>query len=408
MFAGPRMIVPTPRFPWWLRAFDAVGDTARGLGWSRASLDAPAMLREAAAAEGHEQFGEGTAAMLEVLVGSLEQDARLALHGRLHLRAMLVTSLRVRLRLEAARRRDPTIDRAPERPPLIVCGPPRSGTTLLHRLLALADDARPLLLWELLEPIAGPGPDLRRQEVEGKLRRMRAFAPVSFDAQHFIRGDLPDEDGHLFKPSLVSSIQYQAPALSWLDRVLRSDLTGAYRNWRALLALLEAPERRFVLKDPFHARSLPLIRTLVPEAMIVRTHRDPAQVVPSFHKLTMTMHAVTCTELDVPAIVEANTRWIESITDACLEQNGVSPGRIVDVDYRALVRDPVGTARQVHAQFGLPWSETLEATLRRFVADNGQRKHGDNPYAPEAFGQSAEVLRERFSAYRRAYGLDVQ
>jgi hypothetical protein len=399
------MSVPSPRFPWWLRAIDAVGEVGRRAGLQVGLLDAPTMLARAAAEEGHERFGEGTAAMLGELVGSLREEARLAYHGRVHLDAMLTGSLRVRLRLEAAREREPAIDRAPARPPLIVCGLPRSGTTLLHRLLALAEEARPLLLWELMEPIAGRGVDRRREESDGKIRRLQRFVPVSLDAQHFIRGDLPDEDGHLFKPSFVSSLQYQAPALRWLQALLRDDMEVGYRNWRALLALLEAPGRRFVLKDPFHARRLGTIARLVPEAMIVRTHREPAEVVPSFHKLTMTMHAVTCTGLDVPAIVEANTRWIESITDACVATPRME--RVVDVDYRALVGDPVGTARAIHERFGLGWSDALERRMREFVAANGQRKHGENRYEAAGFGQSAEGLRERFSAYRRAFGLDV-
>lgn len=398
------MTLPSPRFPLWLRALDAAGDASQRIGLGRRLLDAPTMMAAAAAAEDHDDFGAGAREMLTTLVTSLKEDARLAFHGRLHLDAMLRTSLRVRLRLEALRRREPAIDRPPARPPLIVCGLPRSGTTLLHRLLALADDARPLPLWELMEPLPGPGPDRRRAESDAKLRRLQAFVPLSLDAQHFIRADLPDEDGHLFKPSFVSSLQYQAPALSWLDHMLRDDLEVAYRNWRALLATLEAPGRRLVLKDPFHARRLPRIFALVPEAMVVRTHRDPVQVVPSFHKLTMTMHAVTCTSLDVPAIVAANTRWLESITDACLAP---AHPRVVDVDYRALVRDPVAVARDIHARFDLPWTDALAERMRRFVADNGQRKHGDNPYDPDAFGQPAAALRERFSAYRRAFGLDV-
>jgi hypothetical protein len=401
------MVVPVPRFPWWLRAADAIGDAGRRCGLGRGLLDVEAMLAEAARAEGHERFGEGTREMLAAMVDSLRADARLAFHGRVHMHGMLVSSLRTRLRLEAVRAREPGIDRAPARPPLIVCGPPRSGTTLLHRLLTLADDARPLVLWELMEPIAGPGPDRRQADSARKIRRLQAFVPVSLDAQHFIRGDLPDEDGHLFKPSFVSSLQYQAPALGWLERVLRDDLRIGYVNWRALLAVLEAPGRRFVLKDPFHARRLPLLFSLVPEARVVRTHREPAEVVPSFHKLILTMHAVTCASLDVPAIVAANTRWIETITDACLIDTGAPAGRVIDVDYRTLVRDPVAAAREIHQRFELPWSDELERRMRRYVADNGQRKHGENAYDAAAFGQSAQALRERFTAYRRAFGLDA-
>ena len=98
-------MVPTPSFPWWLRAFDAVGEAGRRVGLQAGLLDAEVMLERAAAAEGHAEFGAGTAAMLATLVGSLQQDARLAYHGRLHMDAMLRGSLQVRLRLEAARRR---------------------------------------------------------------------------------------------------------------------------------------------------------------------------------------------------------------------------------------------------------------------------------------------------------------
>ncbi len=401
------MTVPSPRFPWWLRAIDSAGDGARRLGALRHLLDPDALLAEAAAAEGHDRFGDGTEAMLRIFCASLLADARLAFHGRIHLHGLASTALRVRLRLEAARARDPSIDRPPRRPPLIVCGLPRSGTTLLHRLLTLADDARPLVFWELTEPLPGRGPDRRRQEAERKLRRLQRLVPLSLDAQHLVRADLPDEDGHLLKPSFASSLLYQAPALTWLDHLLRDDLAIAYANWRALLVLLEAPERRLVLKDPFHARRVARIVDLIPDAMIVRTHRDPAEVVPSFHKLTMTMHSVTCTSLDLPRIVAANTRWLESITDACTAPLGdAAAARVVDVDYRALLRDPVGTARSIHARFDLPWTDALEARARAFLPTHRQRGHGDNPYDPADYGQPVAALHERFAAYRRAFGLD--
>lgn len=46
-------------------------------------------------------------------------------------------------------------------PPIIVTGLPRSGTTMLHRLLSLAGDARSLALWEVLLAFPGHGPEER-------------------------------------------------------------------------------------------------------------------------------------------------------------------------------------------------------------------------------------------------------
>ncbi len=148
---------------------------------------------------------------------------------------------------------------------------------------------------------------------------------------------------------------------------------------------------------------LPSLFAAAPDAMVVRTHRDPLETLPSYHKLTLNMHAVLCGRLDVPAVVEANTRWQVALTEAAVRP--VPAGRVLDVDYRRLVADPVGTARDIHAHFGLAWDDRLAERLGRFAQTNGQRKYGENPYAIDEFGQSEAALRERFAPYREAFGL---
>ena len=81
----------------------------------------------------------------------------------------------------------------------------------------------------------------------------------------------------------------------------------------------------------------------------------------------------------------------------------VPAGQVIDVDYRALIADPVRVVRGIHDRFGLGWSDALEAQLAAFVGANGQRKHGDNPYAASAFGQTASAIDERFAAYRARF-----
>jgi hypothetical protein len=372
-----------------------------------ASFDAEALLASAMASEGVDDLGPDADALktaLSVYAESVERDARPHGLGRVYLyerifRMSLVARLRLVPHLRAGAR--------PRRPPLVVCGLPRSGTTLLHRLLALADDAAGIPLWQLLEPIPPrDGPDLRREHALRNLEWAARLAPVSLDAQHLMRPDLPDECGHLLRASFRGSMQWQVPAYSWLRWSLDADAGPAYRAWAAFLSVLEPADQRLVLKDPFHAANLDALLAACPGARVVQTHRDPVEVVPSFHKLTLTVHRVLVPELDVPRTVRANTRWLETVVERNAAVRGVVPAdRLVDVDYRALVADPLAVVAQVHEQLGLPLTDAHRSRVRAWLAAHPQREHGPNPYDVRDYGQTRDELVERFAGYRRRFDL---
>ena len=395
--------VPRPSLPAALRWLNAAGALAARTGIVPDSLDPDAACAEARRRTGLSNFGAPYfRPALETLLESANRDANLHFVGRRHLHGLVVRSLITRLRLARAA---PSADRAALRSPLLVCGLPRSGTTFLHRLLALAADARALRLWELMDPLPGPGRDRRRDDTAMRLARLRRLSPANLDAQHFMRADLPDECGHLFKATFLSSLYAMVPATGYLDWYPHQDMHAAYRDYRRLLVLMTGDDgARLVLKDPFHAMSLPALFNAIPDAMVVQTHRAPSEVVPSFHKLTLTTQSVLAAKVDVPRVVATNTTWLETVAHRSVDDRARVPGRqVIDVDYRALVADPVGTVRGIHDRFGLGWSDALEAQLTAFVRANGQRKHGDNPYAASAFGQTASRIDERFAAYRATF-----
>ena len=399
MSAAPRPL------PLGLRMINRVGPMVERSGILTTELDPDALCALAVQRSGLTDFGDPSfRPALERLLDSVQTDARLHFLGRRFMHQVVLRALEVRLRLAA---RAPEADALPLRPPLVICGLPRSGTTFLHRLLALADDAQALPLWELMEPVAGPGPDRRRVEAERRMARLARVVPHSIDAQHLMRADLPDECGHLFKPAFLSSLLWMVPATGWLEWMHHQDFGPAYADYRRLLALLARPDRRLVLKDPFHAMHLPALFSAVPDARVVQTHRAPSEVVPSFHKLCLTLHAVFAEDLDLQRIVTANTDWLAHLAQRSVDDRVLVPaGQVLDVDYRDLVRDPVDTCRRIHAHFGLPFDEALEARMQAFVAENGQRKHGPNPYSAEDYGQTTAGIGARFQDYRSTYGLD--
>jgi hypothetical protein len=383
---------------------NGAGAAARAFGVEIGRLTPDELEHAASQSEGHAEFGRPHfRAGLERLVESLEGDANLHTTGRLHMRGLLVELLITRLRLSKIQARTPTTS-APRLPPIFVCGLPRSGTTFLHRMLAERSDARPLPLWELREPIPGPGRDRRLEHGRARDQRLAALLPDGVDAQHLMRAELPDECGHLFKVTFWSSLFWQVPVYRYLEWYLAHDSRQPYREYVALLDTLVRPGRRFVLKDPFHAANLPSLFAVMPEALVVQTHRDPLEVVPSFHKLSTTFQAVLSDRVDRPRTVALNLRWLLAMVAASHEARAQIPAqRMFDVDYVDLVGDPLAVVERIHAHFGLDFDDDYRSRLRRFIAANPQRKHGQNAYAAADYGQQQAEIAEAFAAYRERF-----
>ena len=81
---------------------------------------------------GDPSYREGLLALIE----SAEKDANLHFIGRMLVHGMVVNYLANRLLLAEALKRKPEVFKRALIPPIIILGLPRTGTTLLHRMLA--------------------------------------------------------------------------------------------------------------------------------------------------------------------------------------------------------------------------------------------------------------------------------
>src|SRR6266699_6065537 len=100
-----------------------------------------------------DDFGEGEFFdALSRLLESCHSEARLNLIGKIALRTNILQTLCSRLRMEQDRQLYPNIAHQEIREPLFIVGLPRSGTTLLHNLLAADPEHRSPLMWEVMSP----------------------------------------------------------------------------------------------------------------------------------------------------------------------------------------------------------------------------------------------------------------
>lgn len=396
-----------PTFPWYLRALNGVDRRIRRLGLGGLRFEPAALLEIAAEQAGLHDFAEDALfrEALEVLCRSAEEDAHLTLVGRRVIRQLVVRGLVNRLRTVDAQKYRPEVARTALVPPIIVLGLPRSGTTLLHHLLAMDRNARPLRFWELAEPIPAPGPDVRRETLQRTLAGMKRL-DAGIDAKHHFEADNPEECMLLLDGTLVSlSYWVFSPVHGYLEWLRKQDHRAPYRTYRWLLQSFQRlePGRRLTLKAPAHTGALPALLEAVPEALVVQTHRDSAEVVASLNSLIFSLHALVADPIDIQRMAETSMAHLQHMIEQCEAGRARAPRAVLDVQYAELIRDPAACVKRIYRHFDLELDDSLLERVRQFVAERPKDKYGRHEYSAEDFGTSEAAIRERFAGYHRRY-----
>jgi hypothetical protein len=351
---------------------------------------------------GHPHYLDGLRAFVESAV----RDANLNAAGRLNACGLVALFLRNRLLLAEERKRRPEVFERPLVPPIIVFGLPRTGTTLLHRMLALDPAHSAVPLWELLRPIPYETPD-RRREIALEGDREQEAARRDYDRVHYTRADTPEECVILLATTFCSAL-FSAflPVYGYAAWGLMADKSQVYSEYRDLLQSLQAvrPGLRLVMKTPAHMAALPELVAAIPDAMLVQTHRDPVPACVSAMSNCRALQSPFVEALDVPRMVEEIVHSLATSAERSIAFRRDHPGRICDVQYDQLAASPIATVRSIYARFNLPWSDEYEERLDAYVRDNPQTKHGRHTYDATEFGVAEAQIADRFAEYRECFG----
>ncbi|MBA3702929.1 MAG: sulfotransferase [Rubrobacteraceae bacterium] len=376
------------------------------------SLREEALVQAAVKETGLTDFGDSYyRESLLRLLESADNDAALHLSGQVALREVIVGSLINRLLLTEACKQTPETFRKPLKSPIIVLGLPRSGTTFLHRLLAMDPAHRAVPWWELARPLpdadSDKQSDRRRQVFQKKLDRRQKLAP-DFDRKHYTRVDTPEECIWLLANTFLSPLFWAfAPVYGYLDWYKNQDRLQAYYEYRLLLQVLQGadPTRRLALKSSTHTGAVETLLQTVPGALLIQTHRNPVETSASLVSLFYSVHSRMTERLDVRRMTEAILSFHEHQIARNLAARDAHPGALFDVYYDRLVADPIGTVRDIYDHYDLAWSEEFAERLNYYLQLNPNGKHGAHRYAPETFGQTGEAISERFAAYIERFEL---
>jgi hypothetical protein len=285
------------------------------------------------------------------------------------------------------------VDAARVEPPLFILGHWRHGTTHLHNLLARDPRFAYPSLYETLYPhtFLTTGRLIPRLG-QPLLMRERPHDHVALDF------GVPNED----EIALVNDLGL-SPYLAWAfpgraafyDRFLtfRQANGEEVAAWKASLMrflkkLTLRHGRPLILKSPPHTARIRLLLELFPDARFVHIRRDPFEVFRStrhMYQATMRYWRLQSPPGDEAEDEESRIlRVYREMYDAYFEQRVlIPPGRLCEVAYEDLERDPIDRVGAIFEALGMPDSEAFRPGLEDYLRSIAGYRKNTHPGLPD-------------------------
>jgi hypothetical protein len=347
-------------------------------------------------------------------VDALNHDARLTEIGQVIASSEITEYLTSRMRVVDWVRQHPEIGRRDIRPPIVILGQPRTGTTILFGVLAQDPANRVPLTWEVDSPWPPPKSDTyendpRIAEVDARLAGTELLIP-GFSAMHDMGARLGQECVRITAAdfrSMIFNTQYRVPEYQrWL--LHEADMAPGYEYHRLFLQYLDSGHsgQRWVIKSPAHLWSLGALLNEYPDALLIHTHRDPLRVVCSLASLIDLLRRLAS---DQVSIAEIAHEWVEDVAvglDRAVEarrQGLVPPDQSVDVFFGDFLADPMAVVYEIYERLAIELTPEAEKRMLEFLADNPKEKHGGHAYTFAETGLDEGALRDRTKAYKEFF-----
>ncbi len=348
------------------------------------------------------------------LLRALHEEARLSPAGLERTRARLIRALGRRVALAEFEQREPNIATIPVERPIVVTGFPRTGTTLLHNLLARVDGMWAPPLWQLRTPVAPVSStpawaQQQRDDTAAMLDELYAAAP-SFRAIHPMHPDWPDECNWILRncfSTLANAFSAFVPG--YVEFLRTCDMAPAYADHRRFFRALlhrHGGQPRLALKDPFHMWHVEAFLIAYPDATIIQLHREPEQIVPSLASLCATLQSIDTDSPRTQAEIGRFSLYVLGQGLRALEQarRKLPDDRFIDIPYRELVASPGAVLQSLGERLGFDARGVAVEDAGRWLAQNRQHKLGRHRYSLEDFGLTAGIIEEYFADYRTRFG----
>lgn len=413
-------MLTVPQLPLPIRAVNATVGLLDRVGLHPASLTANKLLATAQNNTGLSDFGDDSYREgFERLLWSLQHEANLSALGRLIAREEILTALSNKLQIVDHHKRYPEIAQGKIEKPIIIIGMGRSGTTIMHELMALDDTLRSPQTWEVDHPFPAPETasyktDARIAETQKTLERTDFILP-DFKKIHRMGATLPQECVRWttgdFK-SMIYWTSFDVPSYSeWLMK--EADISSAYRYHKQFLQLLQwkHPGAPWVLKSPGHLWTLDALLQEYPDARFIQTHRDPLKILTSLSSLVTALRKMSSNRIDPYQISREWAVWNAQGLNASVEfrKKGLVPAEnFVDISFYEFMQSPIEQIKIIYQQFGLSLSSATEQKMSDYLHLHSQEQHGRHDYKFSDTGLDLQQERQRVQTYQDYFNTTLE
>jgi len=303
------------------------------------------------------------------------------------------------------------------RDPLFVIGPPRTGTTFLHHVLARDPAYTTFRTWECLFGLSVTarkvGLALGRLDrllgrPAGRLAAVLGRAVAGpLDDIHPLRLDEPEEDFLCLMPiAACFLLVVPFPNADWLWRTARLDtdipererrqVIGWYRRCIQKHLYVFGEERKYLSKNASFCGLMDTLLDEFPDARILVTWRDPGAAVPSqLSSLRPALKVVgyrNVTESFRDALTDLTCYYF--LHSADVEER--RPGRVTTITNDDLRQRLDVAVEAAYARLGLAVSPELRQILDEYT-DVSRASRSTHRYSLDEFGFDEELIRSRFA-----------
>jgi hypothetical protein len=326
--------------------------------------------------------------------------------------------LATRLKLLNDRRLYPAIaDERIERP-IFVVGFARSGTTLLHSLLAEDPAALAPQSWHMYVPSPPPGAmpvvperyDFAQRQVE----HWMDFCPAQKPMHPYIdKGAFQlIEDEEVIALDFRNTYCYhfyKIPTMSellWLD----ADPAECFDFHHQYLQHLQwnTGPKHWVCKGVTHQGNLRALFDVYPDALCVWAHRPMVDIYASIALLAASIYdTITGRPGDLKQSARVIAEGMKAGFDQMMADEMIDDPRLVHISFNEITADPVAVVRQLYARTDRSVSPEFDQRMRAWLQapENRVDRYGRYPYDYEALGLDRQWVEHQFREYSERFGL---